>query len=213
MGGYQGKVYNTPEEAKEFVKSTVNDHPVVLFTKRFSPYCYKATSSFKSLGVAYEEILLSGRSDCQTIQDVLLEMTGARTVPRVFVHQKCIGGGDETKALFKQGKLKDLVDNKDGSAPAEGSSAPAENAPAAEQEPVAEQEPAAPTQEETPAKEDSSPAKEEAPAQEVTSIQKEASASTQEEAPAATQEEAPAPTQEEAPAPTQEEAPAPTEDH
>nr|XP_002132171.1 glutaredoxin-C8 [Ciona intestinalis] len=113
MGSYNGKVYNTPEEAEEYVKETIKAHPVVLFTKRFSPYCYKATSAFKSINVQYEEVLLSGRSDCQIIQDVLLKMTGARTVPRVFVHENCIGGGNETSALNKEGKLKKLVDKEE----------------------------------------------------------------------------------------------------
>jgi len=39
------------------------------------------------------------------IQDVLKRMTGARSVPRVFINGKCIGGGDETAALQKKGKL------------------------------------------------------------------------------------------------------------
>ncbi|XP_076801621.1 glutaredoxin-2, mitochondrial-like [Clavelina lepadiformis] len=125
MGGYQGKVYNTPEEAEEFVKTTVDAHSVVLFTKRFSPYCYKATSAFKSIKVQYEEVMLTGRPDCQIIQDVLLSMTGARTVPRVFVHQKCIGGGNETSQLNKEGKLKALVEGKDEEQPtAKDESAP-----------------------------------------------------------------------------------------
>lgn len=112
MGGQQsGTSYNTPEAAEDFVKTTISSHPVVIFTKRFCPYCPKATSSFKQLNVSYEEIMLSGRSDCQTIQDVLMKMTGARTVPRVFVHGNCIGGGTEVEALYKNGKLKEIVNN------------------------------------------------------------------------------------------------------
>lgn len=43
--------------------------------------------------------------DCDAIQDYLSEKTGARTVPRVFIKGKCIGGGSETRTLKDQGKL------------------------------------------------------------------------------------------------------------
>jgi len=38
-----------------------------------------------------------------------MELTGARTVPRVFIGRKCIGGGTETKNLFESGELKSMV--------------------------------------------------------------------------------------------------------
>nr|CAB3249473.1 glutaredoxin-C8-like [Phallusia mammillata] len=109
MGSFQGKTYNTPEEAEAFVDETIQAHKVVMFTKRFSPYCYKARSAFKSIKVECVEILLTGRPDCQIIQDALLKKTDARTVPRVFVNGKCIGGGNETKALNEQGRLEQIV--------------------------------------------------------------------------------------------------------
>ncbi len=38
-------------------------------------------------------------------QKVLKELTGARTVPRVFIGGQCIGGGDDTEQLQKKGEL------------------------------------------------------------------------------------------------------------
>lgn len=43
--------------------------------------------------------------DCDAIQDYLNSLTGARSVPRVFISGKCIGGGTETRTLKDQGKL------------------------------------------------------------------------------------------------------------
>jgi glutaredoxin 3 len=37
--------------------------------------------------------------------DILGEMTGADTVPRVFIDGECIGGGDDTEKLEKKGEL------------------------------------------------------------------------------------------------------------
>ena len=38
-------------------------------------------------------------------QDILKEITGARSVPRVFLDGKFIGGGDDVEKLFKSGEL------------------------------------------------------------------------------------------------------------
>lgn len=43
------------------------------------------------------------------IQDALYEVTGARSVPRVFVGGKFIGGGDDTAAKAANGELKQLL--------------------------------------------------------------------------------------------------------
>jgi glutaredoxin 3 len=43
------------------------------------------------------------------IQDALLEITGGRSVPRVFVDGKFIGGGDDTAAKAANGELKTLL--------------------------------------------------------------------------------------------------------
>lgn len=43
------------------------------------------------------------------IQDALLEKTGGRSVPRVFVGGKFIGGGDDTAAKAANGELERLL--------------------------------------------------------------------------------------------------------
>lgn len=50
-------------------------------------------------------ILSINTDDGDAIQDYLKKITGARSVPRVFIGGKCIGGGSETRALQDQGKL------------------------------------------------------------------------------------------------------------
>uniref|UniRef100_H2ZLA3 Glutaredoxin domain-containing protein n=1 Tax=Ciona savignyi TaxID=51511 RepID=H2ZLA3_CIOSA len=110
MGAYQGKVLESEEEAREYIEELIQAHPVIVFTKVHCPYCYQAKWAFDGINVKYEDVVLTRRPDAPLIQDVLLKMTGARTVPRVFVNQKCIGGGYETSALKKEGKLKALVD-------------------------------------------------------------------------------------------------------
>ena len=43
------------------------------------------------------------------VQDALLELTGGRSVPRVFVDGKFIGGGDDTAAMARDGRLKTML--------------------------------------------------------------------------------------------------------
>jgi len=60
---------------------------------------------FDSLKKTYTAIELDDREDARDIQDVLGEMTGARTVPRVFVNGICLGGGIDVKKLYDNGEL------------------------------------------------------------------------------------------------------------
>ena len=43
------------------------------------------------------------------MQAALAELTGRRTVPNVFVGGKTIGGGSETQALDREGKLRPML--------------------------------------------------------------------------------------------------------
>ena len=47
--------------------------------------------------------------DMDAIQDYLKELTGARSVPRVFINGKFYGGGDETSAGAKNGDLANKI--------------------------------------------------------------------------------------------------------
>ena len=42
-----------------------------------------------------------------------MSITGGRSVPRVFVAGKFIGGGDDTEALARSGKLKEMLEQND----------------------------------------------------------------------------------------------------
>ena len=52
---------------------------------------------------------IENRSDCSALQDYLAQLTGARSVPRVFIDGKCIGGGDDTERLARSGELQKML--------------------------------------------------------------------------------------------------------
>lgn len=60
---------------------------------------------FDKLGKKYTAIELDKRDDGDEIQAILGEITGAKTVPRVFVKGECLGGGSDVKALYEKGEL------------------------------------------------------------------------------------------------------------
>ncbi|KIH63941.1 glutaredoxin [Ancylostoma duodenale] len=72
----------------------------------------KARAALESQNIkpgAMEWVEIDNRPDCSEIQDYLQSITGARSVPRVFINQKFFGGGDDTAAAAKNGKLAQLL--------------------------------------------------------------------------------------------------------
>ena len=59
----------------------------------------------RHLGTAFAAVELDERPDGADLQDYLLRLTGGRTVPRVFVGGKFIGGSDDVAALDASGQL------------------------------------------------------------------------------------------------------------
>ncbi|XP_076292792.1 uncharacterized protein LOC143215008 isoform X2 [Lasioglossum baleicum] len=90
---------------KEQVGQIIASDKVVIFSKSTCPYCKMAKKVFDSLKEKYTAIELDERDDGDDIQDILGEMTSARTVPRVFVKGVCLGGGTDVKKLYDNGEL------------------------------------------------------------------------------------------------------------
>ncbi|NMG08261.1 glutathione peroxidase [Brasilonema sp. UFV-L1] len=69
---------------------------VSLFTRVGCPYCARAKSMLSERGIDYEEIVLGKDVTPRTLQAV----TGASTVPQVFVNGKLIGGSEALEAYL-----------------------------------------------------------------------------------------------------------------
>ncbi|XP_057180893.1 glutaredoxin 2 isoform X1 [Triplophysa rosa] len=94
----------------QFVQEVVSKNCVVIFSKTTCPYCKMAKNVFNEIGASYKVIELDEHNDGRHLQETLAQMTGARTVPRVFVNGRCIGGGSDTKQLHQQGRLLPLIE-------------------------------------------------------------------------------------------------------
>ncbi|XP_002734957.1 uncharacterized protein LOC100377777 [Saccoglossus kowalevskii] len=92
-------------EVKKFVDAKIQEHKVVVFSKSYCPYCTMAKTTLDKYPISMEVIEIEDRPDAEEIQDHLNALTGGRSVPRVFINGKYIGGGSETTQFDRQGKL------------------------------------------------------------------------------------------------------------
>jgi len=101
----------TQSNPKTFVDDLIKQPPVLVISKSYCPYCKKAKAALAEV-VPQNDIVvveLDQRQDGDAIQDYMQEKTGARSVPRVFVKGKFLGGGDDTVAKAQSGELKNLL--------------------------------------------------------------------------------------------------------
>jgi glutaredoxin 3 len=79
---------------------------VVIYSKTYCPYCDRAKHLLNSKGVAFEEHNIENKPE---EMKKLMEKTGMRTVPQIFINDQLIGGFDDMNALDKAGKLDSLL--------------------------------------------------------------------------------------------------------
>lgn len=76
--------------------------PVTMYSTMVCPYCVRAKMLLKDRNIPYEEIDVTGDHDKRAW---LVETTGRRTVPQIFIGDEAIGGFDELRALDLSGEL------------------------------------------------------------------------------------------------------------
>lgn len=81
--------------------------PVKMYTTLVCPYCQRAKALLRQRGVdAIDEI----RVDLDPVQrTTMMEITGRRTVPQIFVGDTHVGGCDDLMALDARGGLMPLL--------------------------------------------------------------------------------------------------------
>ena len=82
--------------------------PVKMYTTQVCPYCLQAKALLKQRGVlTIDEI----RIDLDPAErDRMMQLTGRRTVPQIFIGETHIGGCDELVALDRRGGLLPLLE-------------------------------------------------------------------------------------------------------
>ena len=80
---------------------------VVMYTSAVCPYCINAERLLKNKGVTEIEKI---RVDLQPeLRAEMMEKTGRRTVPQIFIDEYHVGGFDDLHALDVKGGLEPLL--------------------------------------------------------------------------------------------------------
>ena len=80
---------------------------VKMYTTAVCPYCVRAKQLLKARGVASIEEIRIETDPAQRQQ--MMDLTGRRTVPQIFVGSTHVGGCDDLMALDSQGGLMPLL--------------------------------------------------------------------------------------------------------
>ncbi len=81
---------------------------VIMYTTAVCPFCVMADRLLTAKGVAVEKI----RVDQEPERRVeMMERTGRRTVPQIYIGETHVGGYDDLYALERAGKLDVLLQN------------------------------------------------------------------------------------------------------
>ncbi|HTP74542.1 MAG TPA: glutaredoxin 3 [Burkholderiaceae bacterium] len=81
--------------------------PVRMYTTQVCPFCIRAKALLRQRGVAQIDEVRVDLEPAQRLR--MMELTGRRTVPQIFIGDTHIGGCEELMALDQRGGLMPLL--------------------------------------------------------------------------------------------------------
>lgn len=75
---------------------------VTIYTTNYCPYCRQAERFLESKGVAFKNVDVTNDPP---MREKLVELTGQKTVPQIFIGTESIGGYSDMMALHHKGQL------------------------------------------------------------------------------------------------------------
>ena len=80
---------------------------VTMYSTAVCPYCVRAERLLQSRGVEHIDFIFVDQDP--EARQIMMEKTGRRTVPQIYIGDQHIGGFDELSALDKAGGLLPLL--------------------------------------------------------------------------------------------------------
>lgn len=80
---------------------------VLMYTSAYCPYCVRAERLLAAKGVTEIEKVRVDEDPSRRAE--MMEKTGRRTVPQIYIDDFHVGGCDELHALDREGKLDPLL--------------------------------------------------------------------------------------------------------
>ncbi|XP_073397650.1 glutaredoxin-1 [Dendrobates tinctorius] len=98
--------------AQNFVQSKLSASKVTMFEKISCPFCVRAKGilqKYKFKKGHLEIVNIATLDIMNGLQDYFLQITGERTVPRIFIGENCIGGCSDLVPLDGSGELEKML--------------------------------------------------------------------------------------------------------
>ena len=83
-------------------------NPVRMYTTQVCPYCVRAKALLQQRGVSRIEEIRIDLNPAERMR--MMELTGRRTVPQIFIGETHVGGCDDLIALDRRGALLPLLE-------------------------------------------------------------------------------------------------------
>jgi len=98
-----------PPISRAIVEQLIQANRTVVFSKTWCPFCNKVKAALDAKFIPYHRVELDKLPEGEAYQKLLIEISGQKTVPNVFINGNHIGGCDDTLKLDQSGKLLELV--------------------------------------------------------------------------------------------------------
>lgn len=92
-----------------------NSPQIEMYTAEYCGFCLRARALLRNKGANWQEIHVDHDA---ALRMAMVERSGRRTVPQIFIDGRHIGGYDELFALERSGELDKLLDKGDASSAA-----------------------------------------------------------------------------------------------
>jgi glutaredoxin 3 len=79
---------------------------ITMYSTRFCPYCMRARFLLESKNVEFNDIGVDARPE---LRREMMEKSGRRTVPQIWIGDRHVGGYDDLAHLEQLGQLDELL--------------------------------------------------------------------------------------------------------
>ncbi|MFW6309186.1 MAG: glutaredoxin 3, partial [bacterium] len=85
----------------------MSDLNIEIYTKEWCPYCRRAKAMLKSLGLEYTDYDIT---DDEELHEEMVERSGKKTIPQIFINDQKIGGYDSLIEKISSGEFDQKID-------------------------------------------------------------------------------------------------------
>ena len=82
---------------------------ILVYSSMLCPYCFAAKKLLKKLNLNFEEVLVD--NDSKVKNQMIKLSKGRTTVPQIFFGENHVGGYDDLKRFYNEGKLSLFLKN------------------------------------------------------------------------------------------------------